>query len=65
MADYLIETKRGHAITYDEAINILKIAEDNGFVHQVTNIDGEGKIFAICNCNVKIIAALQHTQHEP
>ena len=62
MADYLVETNRGHAITYDEAMNILKIAEDNGFVHQVTNIDGEGKIFAICNCNVKICNALRTSQ---
>ena len=62
MADYLIETKRGHAITYDECMKILKIAEDNGFVPQVTNIDGEGKIFAICNCNVKICNALRTSQ---
>ncbi len=62
MADYCAETDRGHYITYDEAIAILKKAEDNGFVHQVTNIDGEGKIFAICNCNVKICNALRTSQ---
>ncbi len=62
MADYLRETGRGHDITYDEAMAILKKAEDNGFVHQVTNIDGEGKIFAICNCNVKICNALRTSQ---
>ncbi len=62
MADYLAETGRGHYITYDEAMAILKKAEDNGFVHQVTNIDGEGKIFAICNCNVKICNALRTSQ---
>ena len=62
MADYLRETGRGHDITYDEAIAILKKAEDHGFVHQVTNIDGEGKIFAICNCNVKICNALRTSQ---
>ena len=62
MADYLAETNRGHYITYDEAIAILKKAEDHGFVHQVTNIDGEGKIFAICNCNVKICNALRTSQ---
>ena len=39
-----------------------KKAEDHGFVHQVTNIDGEGKIFAICNCNVKICNALRTSQ---
>ena len=62
MAEYLVETDRGHYITYDEAIAILKKAEDHGFVHQVTNIDGEGKIFAICNCNVKICNALRTSQ---
>ncbi|MBR1569747.1 MAG: FAD-dependent oxidoreductase [Bacteroidales bacterium] len=62
MADYLRETGRGRDVTYEEAMEILKRAEDNGFVHQVTNIDGEGKIFAICNCNVKICNALRTSQ---
>ena len=62
MAEYLVETNRGHFITYDEAMAILKKAEDHGFVHQVTNIDGEGKIFAICNCNIKICNALRTSQ---
>lgn len=62
MADYCRETGRGRDITYDEAMAILKRAEDNGFVHQVTNIDGENKIFAICNCNVKICNALRTSQ---
>ncbi len=62
MADYLRETGRGHDITYEEAMAILKKAEDHGFVHQVTNIDGDGKIFAICNCNVKICNALRTSQ---
>ena len=62
MAEYLVETERGHYISYDECMKILKIAEDNGFVHQITNIDGEGKIFAICNCNVKICNALRTSQ---
>ena len=51
MADYCRETGKGRDVTYEEAMEILKRAEDNGFVHQITNIDGEGKIFAICNCN--------------
>ncbi len=52
MADYVVETNRGRYITREEA-QIFQRAEDNGFVHQITNIDGENKIFAICNCNVK------------
>ncbi|MCR5468502.1 MAG: FAD-dependent oxidoreductase [Lachnospiraceae bacterium] len=62
MADYCRETGKGRDITYEEAMEILQRAEDNGFVHQVTNIDGEGKIFAICNCNVNICNALRTSQ---
>lgn len=62
MADYLVETGRGHYITYDKVMEILQRAEDNGFVHQITNIDGENKIFAICNCNVNVCYALRTSQ---
>ena len=62
MADYLRETGKGHDITYEQAMEILQRAEDNGFVHQITNIDGEDKIFAICNCNVNICNALRTSQ---
>ena len=62
MADYCRETGKGHDITYDEAMQILRNAEKNGFVHQITNIDGENKIFAICNCNVNICNALRTSQ---
>ena len=62
MADYLVETKRGHYITRDQVYEILKRAEDNGFVHQITNIDGENKIFAICNCNINVCYALRTSQ---
>ena len=63
MADYLVETnKGGRYITKEEALEIIKKAEDNGFVHQITNIDGEDKIFAICNCNVNVCYALRTSQ---
>ncbi|MCI8484312.1 MAG: FAD-dependent oxidoreductase [Lachnospiraceae bacterium] len=61
-ADYCRETGKGHDITYEEAMEIFKKAEDNGFVHQITNIDGENKIFGICNCNVNICNALRTSQ---
>ena len=61
-ADYCRETGKGHDITYEEAMRILQKAEDNGFVHQITNIDGENKIFGICNCNVQICNALRTSQ---
>ncbi|WP_455721568.1 FAD-dependent oxidoreductase [Agathobacter sp.] len=63
MADYVVETgKGGQYITKEEALEIFKQAEDNGFVHQITNIDGEDKIFAICNCNVNVCYALRTSQ---
>lgn len=61
-ADYCRETGKGHDITKQEALDILKRAEENGFVHQITNIDGENKIFGICNCNVNICNALRTSQ---
>ena len=63
MADYVVETKKGGKyITKEEALEIFQKAEDNGFVHQITNIDGEDKIFAICNCNVNVCYALRTSQ---
>ena len=62
MADYVVETQRGEYITKEEALDIFCRAEENGFVHQITNIDGEQKIFAICNCNVNICNALRTSQ---
>lgn len=59
MADYMVETGKGKFITKEEALRTIQIAEDNGYVHQITNIDGSNKIFAICNCNVKICNALR------
>ena len=59
MADYTVETGRAHYITKERALEILELAEKNGYVHQITNIDGENKIFDICNCNVKICNALR------
>ena len=63
MADYVVETKKGgRYISYDEVIEILEKAEERGYVHQITNIDGENKIFAICNCNVNVCYALRTSQ---
>ncbi len=63
MADYVVETnKGGRYVTKEEALDIFRQAEENGFVHQITNIDGEDKIFAICNCNVNVCYALRTSQ---
>ena len=63
MADYVVETEKGgEYITREEALEIFRQAEENGFVHQITNIDGADKIFAICNCNVNVCYALRTSQ---
>lgn len=62
MADFIVETKRGRYIELDEVLAILKRSEENGFVHQITNIDGEDKIFAICNCAPGVCNALRTSQ---
>ena len=62
MADYLVETGKGRYIDLDEVMEILERAERNGFVHQITNIDGEDKIFAICNCAPGVCNGLRTSQ---
>ena len=63
MAYYVVETQKdGRYITKEEALDIFRQAEENGFVHQITNIDGKDKIFAICNCNVNVCYALRTSQ---
>ena len=61
-ATYLIETGKGRPITREEALQICKRAEENGYVHQVTNIDGEDKIFGLCNCDLGVCFALRTSQ---
>ena len=62
-AKYCIETgKDGHEASYEEVMQILQRAEDEGYVHQITNIDGEDKIFAICNCAPGVCYGLRTSQ---
>ncbi len=49
-AEHFIRTGRARQITKEEALAIIKRAEENGLMHDVTNIDGEGGSLAICNC---------------
>ena len=62
MAEYSVDRGMGRYLTYDEVIELLERAERHGFVHQVTNIDGEDKIVAICNCAHGICNALRTSQ---
>ena len=61
-ADYCRETGMGHDVTYEEAMEIIKKAEEKGYVHQITNIDGENKIFGLCNCAIGVCNALRTSQ---
>ncbi|RRD94681.1 FAD-dependent oxidoreductase [Clostridiales bacterium COT073_COT-073] len=49
-AEYYIKTGRGRQITREEAFEIIRKAEENGLMHQIPNVDGNGKTHAICNC---------------
>lgn len=62
MAKYLVETNKGRRISYEEVLETLERCERHGYVHQVTNIDGEDKIFAICNCAAGVCNALRTSQ---
>ena len=61
-ATYLVETGKGRYITKEEALEICQRAEDNGYVHQVTNIDGVNKVFGLCNCDLGVCFALRTSQ---
>ena len=63
MAEYLVETgKDAYYCTYEEVMEVLKKAEKAGYVHQITNLDGEGKIVGICNCSATICNAIKTSQ---
>lgn len=62
MATYAIETNKARPATREEVMEILQRAEENGFVHQITNIDGKDKILSICNCCVCSCYALRTSQ---
>ena len=62
MAEYCVDRGMGRYITREEVMEILERAERHGFVHQITNIDGEDKIVAICNCAPGVCNALRTSQ---
>ena len=49
-AEHFIRTGRARQITKEEALEIIHRAEENGLMHDITNIDGVGGSLAICNC---------------
>ena len=62
MAEYCVEKGMGRYVSYEEVLEILERAERHGFVHQITNIDGEEKIVAICNCAPGVCNAIRTSQ---
>ncbi len=49
-AEYYIRTGRGREVQKEEVYEILRRAEENGLMHEIPNLDGDGKTHAICNC---------------
>ena len=52
IAEFLVETgKDAKYVTREEVIELLERSEKKGYVHQITNLDGENRIVGICNCS--------------
>ena len=62
LAEWCVNTNRGHYITKEEALEIIERSERHGFVHQTTNIDGEDKIVGLCNCAPGVCNAIRTSQ---
>ncbi|MBP3871102.1 MAG: FAD-dependent oxidoreductase [Faecalicoccus sp.] len=63
MAEYLVEThKDAYYCSYDDVMAVLKRAEERGYVHQITNLDGKDKIVGICNCAAGVCNAIRTSQ---
>lgn len=62
LADFVVETGRGHYATYEEVMEVIQKAEELGCVHQIVNLDGKYKTQAICNCNIATCNALRASQ---
>ena len=62
-AESCIKTGKARRITKEEAEDIILKAERRGYMHQVTNMDGTNKIWAICNCQRDVCLALRTSQY--
>ena len=62
-AESCIRTGKARRITKKEAEEVLEIAEKRGYMHQVTNMDGTDKIWALCNCERNVCFALRTSQY--
>ena len=60
MARYIVEQGMGREITKEEAIAILKKADEEGLVHACDNIEGHlGTICSCCGCNCVFLHAVK------
>jgi NADPH-dependent glutamate synthase beta subunit-like oxidoreductase/NAD-dependent dihydropyrimidine dehydrogenase PreA subunit len=62
-AESCIATNKARRITKKEAEDVLVLAEKRGYMHQVSNMDGTNKIWAICNCERNVCLALRTSQY--
>ncbi|WP_125154791.1 FAD-dependent oxidoreductase [Clostridium rectalis] len=62
-AESAIMTGKARPITKEEAKKVILQAEKKGYMHQVTNMDGTNKIWAICNCQRDVCLALRTSQY--
>ncbi len=63
IAEFLVETgKDARYITREQALEIVERAERKGYVHQITNLDGENRIVGICNCSAGSCYGLRTSQ---
>ncbi len=49
-AEHYIRTGRAKEITREQALEIIRRAEENGLMHDMVNIEEPGESAAICNC---------------
>jgi NADPH-dependent glutamate synthase beta subunit-like oxidoreductase len=63
IAEFLVETgKDAEYITREQALEIIERGERKGYVHQITNLDGEDRIVGICNCSAGSCYGLRTSQ---
>ncbi len=63
IAEFLVETgKDAEYITREEVMEIIERGERKGYVHQITNLDGENRIVGICNCSAGSCYGLRTSQ---
>jgi NADPH-dependent glutamate synthase beta subunit-like oxidoreductase len=63
IAEFLVESgKDAHYVSREKVKEILERSERKGYVHQITNLDGENRIVGICNCSPGSCYALRTSQ---